>query len=497
MSATVLTHETTPVARATEAKPRDLAYWKARKHALVDHKHEAACAATAEFPALRRLVEAWLPLRRAEADLDALHSDLEARGADDAEVETAQDHWHAAMEATREAALSVLDHVAADPRVTMAKVATFMALSGGRCAEAIGDDGHPNRLVQSLLVDVAAQGDQRQGEAAAADAWNAAYAAYVTAKAETDAAQEDRALDDDGDFYDRENAAQEAVLLTPAPHAEAVSVKLSFIGEFNQVSQGEFLTPEIARKMVERGNNWTDRCLAAAYLDLQRLTASNVPASDPAWDAAVEAMENARAEEDRLMDILVEASEAVARDAPRPEILKRENQSYFVTEAQIDAEKLPFDQKVAMISALREWRPTRDAAMATHRFTQLNDDWSNFSAAPAEDALIQTPAPHAEGLALKLGLVVSRQVGVALDDLQTVEGMSSLLSSAHRGERDLALAYQDALRIAGLRPDLVAAQPFDVEGWIDAFEAHPGHTITRTGRLEYMEPKAYGADTPE
>lgn len=348
---------------------------------------------------------------------------------------------------------------------------------------------------KTTLRDVAIHSDLKLERAASTEAWDAALAAYVTAKAETDAAP---ARTPHKDLYDRESAAQEAVLLTPAPHIEAVSIKLSFIGEFKDLAQGDFLTPEIARRMVARGNNWTDRCLAAAFLDLDRMKLPPSPArSNPAWDAAVAAFEAAEAEEARLMDALGAASEAIERDAPTPDILKREDGGRYITEGQIEAANLPFDQKVAMVSALRAWEPERAAAAATHRLVERNEEWSDHSVAPAEDALVQTPAPNAAALALKLGLVISRHVGVALADLQTAEQVSRLLTSPESVERDLVVAYQDALSLAGLRPDLVAAQAFDVEAWIDAFEAHPGHMVGAEGRLSYLEPKAYGADTPD
>ncbi len=487
--------KTTSRGNARKSEVRDLVYWMAKKNAQVDQEYEAACAATAEFPALRQFVEVWLPLRRAEADIEAIHADLEERGADDAEVEAAQDRWHAAMAATREAALGVLGHVATDPHVTMAKVATYMAISGARCVEAKDDDGHPNRLVKSLLTDAAMQGDLRRDVALTTEAWDAAMAAYRAAVAEADA------TGGGDEATDREVEAQEAVLLTPAPHLDAVSVKLSFMGEFNHAAKGDFLTPEVARRMVERGNSWTDRCLAAAYLDLQRLGPAQPPSSE-AWDAAAAALAASADEENRLLRALEAASDAAERDAPTPAILRRESGGTYTTEEQVEAAKLPFDQKVAMVTALREWMPVRQAALAAHRVEELDEAWRDHSVCVAEDALIRTPAPNAQALALKLGLVVSRHMGVSFEELQTVECITGLLTSDEPDERDLALTYQDALRLAGQRPDLVAAEAFDAAAWIANFEALPGHTMelvsdrSQAARPEFADPIAWGPDMP-
>lgn len=322
------------------------------------------------------------------------------------------------------------------------------------------------------------------------EAWDAAYAAWRAAEAAE--ASDDAEADALGAAAADAHAA---LIRLPAPDLEAVAAKLSFYGEFTRFNA--FLDEEKAGEILE-GDDWLLECVAAAYLDVRRLARSGRTsgASSEAWDLAVSALGAAYAEERRLLAALGEACDAVERDAPIPEILKRENGGYYFLEDQIAGLSVPFDQKVEMVATLRDWWPVRQAAGAAHRTEELNQEWDSHNLSPSEDALMATPAPNISALALKLAMALSREHGLALEDLQTPEQIAELLSNSDAEARDYVLAYQDALRLAGERPDLVAAKAFDVQAWISAFEAHPGHHVTRSGRPSYEEPQAYGADTP-
>lgn len=148
--------KTTTSEHAGTAKTSNLLRLKAAKSAEVDREFEAAVAASAGFPALLNVVKAWLPLRRIDAELEAVHTDLEERGAGAADISAVESLWHSAREATREAALRILDPVATDPRFAMAKATTFITVSGPSCPEVTDGDGNPNRLIRGLLLDAAA-----------------------------------------------------------------------------------------------------------------------------------------------------------------------------------------------------------------------------------------------------------------------------------------------------------------------------------------------------
>jgi len=80
----------------------------------------------------------------------------------------------------------------------------------------------------------------------------------------------------------------------------------------------------------------------------------------------------------------------------------------------------------------------------------------------AEDRLFATPAPNLSALAVKMRVHLHRSVADRIsDDLSDPRHFSAFLSSPYIDERAALRIYQDILRLAGERPEIASAQPFD------------------------------------
>lgn len=115
--------------------------------------------------------------------------------------------------------------------------------------------------------------------------WNAAVAAHNAAEAyEPPAGSPDEAYDEACDVAAEAHAA---LLATPAPDLAAAAMKLSFTGEFMRFNAP--LTEETAAELLGGNAGWTDRVIAATYLDLCRLADSaGIDAKCPAATIAAE-----------------------------------------------------------------------------------------------------------------------------------------------------------------------------------------------------------------
>jgi hypothetical protein len=261
---------------------RDLAYWKARTNAEVDSEHEEAVVAACDFPALHPLIDAWLPLRRADAELDAIHADLEERRLGDREeIEPARRRWHEAMDATREAVKAVLSVPVADARELLAKVQTYCALAGRHDVELENGDGASNALVQALMADIAAQASASEAAAdeqvRVASAWNAAkakaHAALAALKSASDE-EADRRLDELYDAQERWEA------LTP-PTIEALTEVMAFSLTNSGPLHWSFQSahcPNSMRDLLDSGSP-EDVIAGRVYLHLLRMAGSKSPAT--------------------------------------------------------------------------------------------------------------------------------------------------------------------------------------------------------------------------
>ncbi|MCR5874387.1 hypothetical protein LRS10_09550 [Phenylobacterium sp. J426] len=213
-----------------------------------------------------------------------------------------------------------------------------------------------------------------------------------------------------------------------------------------------------------------------------------------AYAAAQAALAAARTEDAKRRERYDAVGAALDAAAPLPAILQeREGKTRFTSTLMIEMSDHPFERKVEMVAALNDWLPKREAAKAELDYGRISDDYLSFDVAAVEDAVIESAPETPTELAHKLGLAASIILEVDPEQLETPEGLSAILSRRDRADTAVVRVYQDALRLAGARPDLVAAQPFDVEAWIDTFEAHPGHLVTESGRVEYQEPLAWGA----
>jgi chemotaxis protein histidine kinase CheA len=116
--------------------------------------------------------------------------------------------------------------------------------------------------------------------------WSAAVAAHKAAEAyEPPAGSPDEAYDEACDVAAEAHAA---LLTTPAPDLSAAAMKLSFAGEFMRFNAP--LTEETAAELLGGNAGWTDRVIAATYLDICRLADSSA-GIDPKCPAATIAAE--------------------------------------------------------------------------------------------------------------------------------------------------------------------------------------------------------------
>jgi hypothetical protein len=126
-----------------------------------------------------------------------------------------------------------------------------------------------------------------------------------------------------------------------------------------------------------------------------------------------------------------------------------------------------------------------DAGAARDEVKAANDELEQFSTYGPWRAMMDTPAPSIEAVGYKLRALLDRghadDVG---DDVDTPETITKLLAEHPiDGAAPIARIYQDVLRLAGERPDIVAAQPTpDAEDLIDEYRAIGGQVqLTTTG----------------
>ena len=116
----------------------------------------------------------------------------------------------------------------------------------------------------------------------------------------------------------------------------------------------------------------------------------------------------------------------------------------------------------------------RQADADQHAPGLSDDDWENATdrAAELEGQLHRTPAPTIAALAEKMRLTLKLQIedyrGDDVDDPRTI---AVGLADDDCVVREQVLAYQDALRLSGQRPEIVAVTPFDPTPFIQAATA--------------------------
>lgn len=221
----------------------------------------------------------------------------------------------------------------------------------------------------------------------------------------------------------------------------------------------------------------------------------------PNWLACLADYVEALAEERRLSAIHDDALAAVKAEAPMPEILVcQDGGGMYLAASSIEHADLPFDRKVELMVALRAWQPVFEASYARHGVEAASEAWEDASDAleAASKSLINAPARDSADFVFKFRVYLdSVHCTRTRHDIDTADTLSELLSDPHfDGAWPLARLYQDALRLAGERPDLQDAQPFDDAAWVAAFEALPGHSIWPTGPV-YAEPDAFPGGDPK
>jgi hypothetical protein len=240
------------------------------------------------------------------------------------------------------------------------------------------------------------------------------------------------------------------------------------------------------------------KLIASAFLDLYALDADiraecarQAVAREP-WDRAAAALDAVRAEDQRLAARIDEANAAVKAEAPMPETLKRGGKAYRTVFAVMEGASLSFDEKVELVAIVREWQARLDEAEERHGLSEAHDAWEEHRTDAEFDSLMDIPAPDLAAVRYKLRAYLERaHCGMARHDVDTADTISEFLTNPNLdGPWGAARVYQDLLLLTGERSDLVEAQPFDAEAWIDRFTAHPGHEASVYG-IAYNEPDAW------
>lgn len=224
-----------------------------------------------------------------------------------------------------------------------------------------------------------------------------------------------------------------------------------------------------------------------------RGAAQAITAAEAAWRGAVAEYEAAQAEEQRLSELADVATASAEAEAPMPSILTDGRATYRTEEQIMQATGLSPERRLEMIVALRSWHEARATAEERHACAEAHDRWDEYRRGhETMEALVDCPAPNPAALAYKVRAWLERahidRSGQDVDDPGT---LAELLATAPLdGAWAPVRFYQDALRMSGQRPDIVAVEPFDVEGWVDEFVAHPGHYLDARGPI-YVEPEAF------
>jgi len=115
-----------------------------------------------------------------------------------------------------------------------------------------------------------------------------------------------------------------------------------------------------------------------------------------------------------------------------------------------------------------------DAEAASHAPDLSGEQWEEASdrAAELEYQLHRTPAPDVAAVAEKVRLTLRTQVEDYRDDsVDDPRTIATALVDDDCIVREQVLAYQDLLRLSGLRPEIAAVTAFDTEPFVEAAQA--------------------------
>lgn len=185
-------------------------------------------------------------------------------------------------------------------------------------------------------------------------------------------------------------------------------------------------------------------------------------------------------------------------EAPVPEALALGPGRWYLSEQNITRDihspmsgdpKLTVEEAAEKLAALRAFRPIYDATTKRLRIDDLereNDDRAGALALAAE-ALLNTPAPDAGAALEKLMILMSQWHGIGEEG----DDAPAALTGSDPWPWGVVRVAQDLMRLTGSASPMLAAEPFDAEGFIQKFTAIPGHLIDESGRVSFMSPDAW------
>lgn len=155
---------------------------------------------------------------------------------------------------------------------------------------------------------------------------------------------------------------------------------------------------------------------------------------------------------------------------------------------------LTLDQALEKVTILRDFLPVYEAVSAEINLDAAIDaiDAALDERAAAATKIMDYPTTSLAGLSRKLRVFISEwgadQIGDHADNPETIQRKLTATDPTPWG---IARVYQDVRRILD-GDDLIAGiEPFDAQGFIDRFQAIPGHEINNDGRVQFCDPEAW------
>lgn len=204
-------------------------------------------------------------------------------------------------------------------------------------------------------------------------------------------------------------------------------------------------------------------------------------AYDEASDAQFEALEALTSYRPRDVGEMLAKAQALSEASTTSSRVGMDvDTGIYLADAAVLAQGLSFTAWDHAVEELQRTKADYDAlpTTGTEATRPVEEAWLE-----ADQAMLRTPAPHvraaAEKLRNQLECEVSGYLGESIDDPRLI---SAWLGSCTPVDTiNLIYLYQDLLRLAGIRPDVANAKPFDAAGLLAEVKAAGGELVFDEG----------------
>ncbi len=253
-------------------------------------------------------------------------------------------------------------------------------------------------------------------------------------------------------------------------------------GEAVDLSMCEAAAASVLRDVVRLG---------AAFGPSQPFSHSaNTTALSEAWAAASERSSSANLACERAQEALSAAELAAESEIDALEIPAdiRLSDGTAMHSSELEALKgLPDAARSRLAALIEGYWVLRDAVYEKHRVNDLDEELlaADREAAAARE-LVLALEPRSPGWFLvQMQMVALRQHRINVENPEDVRAALSAAPrvDASRHAQEFIQLYRHACRLAGFDSATAAVTPWDANEFIDQFERHPGHYMTRRGPL--------------